>query len=68
VRFQLVLTCILAAGAVAQQGRLEFNAVKREAVEARLQRMSRGNAERQLALRQMFEEAGCKEDRLTEQT
>lgn len=67
MRFGLMFMYVLTMCAAGQQGRLEFRAVNPEAVEARLKRVPRGNAERQLTLRQMFEEAGCKERRLTEQ-
>jgi hypothetical protein len=67
MRFGLMFTCLLALCAAGQQERFEFRTVKQEAVEARLRRVPRGNAERQLTLRQMFEEAGCKDSRLTEQ-
>lgn len=67
MQFGLILACMLAASLAAQEGRFQFNAVNREAVESRLRRASRGNGERHLALRQMFEEAGCKEGLLTEQ-
>ncbi len=67
MRFGLMLMSLLAMSGAAQEERFEFRAINREAVEARLKRVRRGNAERQLALRQIFEEAGCNESRLTEQ-
>jgi Zn-dependent M28 family amino/carboxypeptidase len=65
IRF--ALTCVLSTLAFAQGAKIEFNPVERATVEARLKQAAQKNPERELTLKGLFEEAGCRGDRLIEQ-
>jgi Zn-dependent M28 family amino/carboxypeptidase len=54
--------------AVCAAGQVQFRALDRDVIEARLQSFSRNNGEREAILKRMFAQSGCKDDKLLEQT
>jgi len=58
---------LLALPGFAQAARPSSNLVPREIIRQRLREVTNKNAEREATLKQMFEDAGCFGDRLTEQ-
>jgi Zn-dependent M28 family amino/carboxypeptidase len=64
---RLAVAVVLAARLFGQSDSLEITPVKRAQVEARLRRVTKKNPEREIALLRLFEEAGCKGERLAEQ-
>ena len=61
------LCCLIAPLLWAQNVRVLFQTVSREAVARRLQRLHLKNAERETELKKMFNEAGCSADQVIEE-
>ena len=69
-RFHVVTLCLvllLHAGINAPAESFRYNPVSREVVEARLGKYAGSNKQREITLKQMFSEAGCDEQHLSEQ-
>jgi len=63
----LVFGSVLLTASLLAQSQLEFRTLTQDAIEVRLQGFSAKNDQREVALRQLFIQSGCKGDRLTEQ-
>jgi len=63
----LCLVLLLHAGINAPAESFRYNPVSREVVEARLGKYAGSNKQREITLKQMFSEAGCDEQHLSEQ-
>jgi len=64
----LFICClVLLTGRLFAQVPLEFRTLSRDAIEVRLQSFSVKNAQREITLKQLFLQSGCKDDKLTEQ-
>jgi len=61
------LVLLLLAGINARAESFRYNPVSREVVEARLGKYAGSNKQREITLKQMFSEAGCDEQHLSEQ-
>jgi hypothetical protein len=63
----ILLLCAAWPFAFAQSTNIEFGTVTRPVIEQRLRAFENTNVKRELRLRELFEEAGCTADSLTEQ-
>ena len=66
-----LFVCLITGGvprpAFAQEHPVRFVQIQRELIESRLRRVAKENADRENSLKQIFMEAGCDADRLSEQ-
>ena len=70
MRFRLPLVVfgsVLLTASLLAQSQLEFRTLTQDAIEVRLQGFSAKNDQREVALKQLFIQSGCKDDRLSEQ-
>jgi hypothetical protein len=61
----LVLICLSSAAADAQ---VQFRQLTKEVIQARVQDFSRDDRQRESIVKKLFEESGCKDEQLSEQT